>query len=203
MKVPCSLLILPLLVGNAAPLRAIDFTLHRRLAVADAVAVERAFVLDKESKIYLHLPAKWIVADSPQALNFTPDRVQSCVRLEQVSEAKSLPLDEVNRAFLRRRMSCAPLPGATRITTLWEKRDTLAILDWRSFEITQSYEFNGQAFRRCALYLDLGHERVVQLSVYAAEKDFDEIHAETVRLMSSWFEPSKDLPPDLARAYEN
>ena len=203
MKISRTLLLLPLLIANADSLLALDFTLHRKLAVADAIKVERTFIMDGPSKIYLQLPAKWVVADTARSLDFTPDRVPSSVRVEQVDGMKNLSLDEAGKVLLRQRMASASLPEATNIKTLSEKPDTLSILDWKSFEITQSYHLSGQNFRRGMLFLDLGAGRVLQMTISATDKDFDDIHADAFSLMSSWFEPSKDLPPALARAYEN
>ena len=56
--------------------------------------------------------------------------------------------------------------------------------------------------RRSLMYINMLPGRVVQLSVVAAEADFDQVHKAGRQILSSWFEPSRVLPPDLQKKYE-
>ena len=64
------------------------------------------------------------------------------------------------------------------------------------------YEFYGQAVRQSTMYVHMPAGRLVEFSVTAPEADFNKLYRPARTILGSWFEPSRDLPPELARKYE-
>ena len=204
MKTSGSLLVLALACGlGASPARALDFTLRTTNIRAEALSQGATYITDGDSKIMLVIPNKWKVADSPTGLDMAPEQAGSRVTLSQVSGAPSLPLDAGGKAELLKRV-VAQLPGgAEHVEALPPADNLLPIFHWTSVEFSHRYDFYGQKLRRSVIYVNMLPGRVVQMTVVAPDAVFDEVHNQARLILSNWFEPKRDLPPDLAREYES
>ena len=194
---------LALLTLTAIPASAeLDFTLHHKAITADAISVDQIFITDGPSKIYLHVLPEWKVFNVAQVLECTPTFANSTVRLQHSPASKPLTIDQAgSRELLQQAMSQLP-PEAKNVVALPVEFNPLPIFQWNTMEVTFRYEYFGQAMRRSVMYLGMLPDRLVQMTIIAQDADFDKLHKEARQLMASWFEPSRDLPPDLQRKYE-
>lgn len=197
---------LPCLLWSAAwasPLYALDFTLKHQGGMADGARSENTYVTDGQNKIFMRIPNTWKVSDSAQALDCIPEQGGSRVVIEQVGGGKPFLLDDAVRRELDTDAGKTLPSGARNVTELPPRTDLLPIFGWTTLEICHRYEFYGQAMRRGILYVNMLPGRVVRVTVTAPDAVFDAVHEQMRLVMSGWFEPKRDLPPDLARKYED
>jgi hypothetical protein len=200
--------ILPLLLTVLSSLAArpasaaLDFTLQHKAMTADGLAQDKPYITDGDSKIFLDIPANWKVLGGGGALECVPDTPDSSIILGSYQGSKLLTIDQAGGRDLTGLIS-AELPKDAknaRVTSITV--DPLPIFGWKTLEATVDYELFGQALRRSILYVSMTPGRVVELKVIAPEAVFDKVHKQARHLLSSWFEPTRDLPPDLQRIYE-
>ena len=195
-------LFLASLLGTS-PAFALDFTLRNMNIRAEALSQSATYITDGDSKIMLVIPNKWKVADSPTGLEMIPDQGGCRVNISQVLGVQSLPMDAGGRVEILKRV-VAQLPGgAKNVEALPPADNLLPIFNWTSVEFSHRYDFYGQKLRRSVLYVNMLPGRVVQMTVVAPDAVFDEVHNQARLILSNWFEPKRDLPPDLAREYES
>ena len=191
------------LAGGARTCRAgLDFTLHRRHLPADGLAVDTPYITDGPSKIYLRLPPEWQVADTSGSIDINAGGAEAHVRLELYADGKPLTIDEAGgRQLLAQAISKLP-PDAKGVVPVSVDLNPLPIFGWKTVEASFRYQYFGETLHRSVMYVEMLPERIVQLTVLAPETDFPRIHKQARQILSSWFEPSRDLPPDLQRKYE-
>ncbi len=186
----------------SAPLFALDFTLKHQGGLADGAKSDNAYITDGSNKIFLRIPNTWKVSDSAQALDLIPQQSGSRVVIEQVSGKQALAFDAAGQHELDTNAGKTLPAGSKNVTELPPRTDLLPIFGWTTLEICHRYEFYGQGMRRGILYVNMIPGRVVQVTVTAPDAVFDAVHEQMRLVMSGWFEPKRDLPPDLARKYE-
>ena len=191
------------LCGLAAyqPLHALDFTLRQMTVGSEGMSLATSYITDGDNKIMLRIPRDWKATDGPGALDLTPTKPGSDVNISQV-RAQELPLDAAGKATLLKQAEAQIPKGAVKITALPATENVLPIHHWTSVEFTYHYELFGQAMRRSVCYINMLPGRVVQWSVVAPDDAFDAVHEESRVLMFHWFEPKRELAPDMARQYE-
>ena len=188
---------------GVSPVFALDFTLRTTNIRAEALSQAATYITDGDSKIMLVIPNKWKVSDSPTGLEMVPDQAGCRVDISQVLGVQSLPMDASGRVELLKK-AVALLPGgAKNVEALPPVDNLLPIFNWTSVEFSHRYDFYGQKLHRSVLYINMLPGRVVQMTVVAPEAVFDEVHNQARLILSNWFEPKRDLPPDLAREYES
>ena len=187
----------------ASPLLALDFTLRHDNIRAEALSQAATYITEGDSKIMLTIPNNWKVLDSPTGLDLTPARAGSRVTISQIGGVQSLPMDASGRVELLKRV-VAQLPGGAKNVEALPPVDNLVpIFKWTSVEFSHRYDFYGQKMRRSVLFINMLPGRVVQMSVIAPDDFFEEVHNQARMIISNWFEPKRDLPPELAREYES
>ena len=180
----------------------LDLTLQHKQLAADGIAQDEVYITDGPSKIFLRFPPDWQVFNSEQALDFIPSVAGSKVRLERDPADKPLTIDAAGVKALAQQVAAQLPVDAKNVAPLDPVLDALAIFGWKSMEVGFHYEYYGQALRRSVLYLNMLPGRVVKLTVIAPEADFDKVHKQARGIASSWFEPSRDLPPELQKKYD-
>ncbi len=204
MKLPRLVSTVALLGAVCTPsLFALDFTMKHQGGSADGTKTDNAYITDGPNKIFLHIPPTWKVSDSAHALDCILPQGGSRVVIEQVSGKQAMALDAAGRSELDTNAGKTLPSGARNVTELPPRTDLLPVFGWTTLELCHRYEFFGQAMRRGILYINMIPGRVVQVTVTAPDAVFDEVHEQMRLLMSGWFEPKRDLPPDLARKYED
>lgn len=190
------------ILANTSPVRALDFTLRTTSVRAEALSRSATYITDGDSKIMLSIPNKWQASDTPAALDLIPEQANSRVNISQVMGAQTLPLDATGQGELLKRATALLPNGAKNVEVLPAVTDLLPIFHWTSVEFAHRYDFYGQKMHRSVVYINMLPGRVVQMTVTAPEPVFDAVHNQARMMMSGWFEPKRDLPPDLAREYE-
>lgn len=186
----------------SSPLQALDFTLRHQGGLADGAKSDNAYITDGPNKIFVRIPNTWKVSDSAQALDLIPQESGSRVVVQQMTGKQALALDAAGQHDLDTNAGKTLPQGSTNVTELPPRTDLLPIFGWTTLELCHRYEFYGQVMRRSLLYINMVPGRVVQVSVVAPDAVFDAVHEQMRLLLSGWFEPKRDLPPDLARKYE-
>ncbi len=194
-----ALILCSVLAGTEAPSPALDFTLRHGNMSADGANIASTYITDGENKIFVRIQRDWKVADNPGALELIPEFTGSKVRIENVGGARVLPLDESGKTLLRKQVDAEVPGGAKNVVALPDQDNPLPIFGWKDAEITRSYEFYGQTIYHSSLYVNMLPGRVVRVSITAAKADYEKVHDAVRLLLFSWFEPSKDLPPDVQR----
>lgn len=203
---PVSVPVLTLLAALvAAPLARADlnFTLRHKAMVNDAISVDNPYITDGASKIFLQLPNLWTVIDGEAGLDFVPNAANSKVRIESVKSTPPLNVDETGGRALLGQVTGQVPDGAKQIVALAAELNPMPLFGWQTLEATVSYELVGEKMRRSIMYVKMLPGRIVALTVVARDADFDRVHTEARHILSSWFEPSRDLPPDLQKKYES
>ena len=191
-----------LLVTVAGPVWAgLDFTLQHKVLPADGLSLVKPYITDGESKIFLSIPANWKALGGGAALDFIPDTADSGARLGLYQGAKPLTIDAAGGQDLLGQVTSQLPPDAKNAKVLGVDIDPLSIFGWRTLEVTLSYEYFGVTMRRSVMYLNMLPGRLVQLSVVAPDTDFNKVHKQARQILTSWFEPNRDLPPDLQEKY--
>lgn len=191
-------------LASACPVHAIDFTLRSMNIRAEALTQSATYITDGDSKIMLTIPNNWKASDSPSGIEMVPDKAGGWVTLSQVGGGvKALNFDEAGRADLFKKVTGQVPNGATNVQALPVESDVLPIFHWTSAEFTLRYDFGGQKMRRSVLFINMLPGRVVQLTVTAPDKTFDDVHNQARVMLANWFEPKRDLPPDIAKEYES
>ena len=194
------LFIAGLLAANPA-FAGLDFTLQHKQIAADGIDVDGIYITDGTSRIFLHLLPTWKVFNTAQALDCIPDVANSKVRLEQFTGPKLLAIDQAGGHDLQG-LAMAQLPGdAKNVTALPVELNPLPLFGWNTLEASFRYDYFGQVMCRSTMYVSMIPGRVIQLTVTAPDADFNKVHKQAKQLLGSWFEPSRDLPPDLQRKY--
>ena len=200
----CLFALIPLMALAAQPAQAgLDFTLQHKALAADGLSLDKQFITDGPSKIFLTVPRNWKISDGGAGMELTPEVANSSVRLGNYPGSKPLTIDQSGGQDLLSQLS-AQLPAEAKNAKVGAvDLNPLTIFGWQTMEATLTYDYFGQAMRRSLMYLSMFPGRVVQLTVVAPDTDFDKVHKEARHVLSSWFEPSRDLPPDLQEKYEN
>ena len=198
-----SITLISLMVLSASPTwAALDFTLQHKALPADGVSLDKPYITDGASKIFLQIPANWKVSGGGAELDCAPDTELSSIRLGRYQGSKLLTFDQAGGQDLVVQLSAQLPPDAKNAKVLAVDLNPLPIFGWSTLEVTLGYDYFGQKMRRSLMYLDMLPGRVVQLSVVAPDTYFDQVHKQARQVLSSWFEPSRDLPPDLQSKYE-
>ncbi len=196
---PC--LLLGLLAAAIPASAALDFTVQNTHLMADAIPVDGTYITDGPSKIFLRILPTWKVYNTAQALDCLPDTPNSKIRLESFPGSKLLTIDQAGGRELQQ-LAAAQLPGdAKNVVAQTLELNALPLFGWNTLEATFRYDYFGQPVRRSVLYVSMIPGRVVQLTVTAPDADFDKVHKQARQLLGSWFEPTRDLPPDLQRKF--
>ena len=116
---------------------------------------------------------------------------------------QALPLDAAGKAVLQKQAESQISKRAVKITAPPVGNNVLPVNGWTSVEFTYRYELFGQPVRRSVCFINMLPERVVQWSVVAPDEAFDSVHEDARVLMFHWFEPRRELSPEMARQYEN
>ena len=197
---PWCLLALLFAVSPAAA--ELDFTVQHESMVADAIPVNGTYITDGNSRIYLRIMANWKVFNDAQTLECLPDTANSKLRLEHFSGPKLLTIDQAGARELQQLAATQILPDAKNVVALPPELNPLPLFGWNTLEVAHRYDYFGAPMRRSVMYVSMMPGRVVQLTVTAPDTDFDKVHKEARKFLGSWFEPSRDLPPDLQRKYK-
>ena len=193
--------LLVLLLAAAPSRAALDFTVQHKALPADGIEVDGAYITDGSSKIFLRILPTWKVFNTAQALDCIPDTANSKVRLEPYEGSKLLTIDQAGGLELQQ-LATGLLPNDARnVVAQPVELNPLPLFGWSTLEVTFRYEYFGQPVRRSVMYVSMIPGRVVQLTVTAPEADFGKVHKQARQLLGSWFEPSRDLPPDLQLKY--
>jgi hypothetical protein len=189
---------------TAAPANAaLDFSLQYKPLAADGLSLDKPFITDGASKIFLSIPRNWKISNGGAGMELTPDTARSTVRLGKYQNSRLLTIDQAGGQDLVGQITTQLPPDAKNAKVLAVDLNPLAIFGWQTLEVSITYDYFGEAMRRSLMYLLMLPGRVVQLTVVAPAGDFDKVHKEARHILSSWFEPSRDLPPDLQNKYEN
>ena len=197
-----ALSILAVLAWPCPTASALDFTIHHTQASADGASLDSTYILDQDSKIFMRIPRKWQISDSPGALELIPNVADCRVKIENVSGVQSVPLDAPGEVVLRKLLDGSVPSGAKNTLALPDTDNPLPIFGWKDVEMARTYDFYGQTICHSIMFLNMRPGRVVQLSITAPKADYDAIHDAVRLLMFSWFEPSKDLSKETARKLE-
>lgn len=192
---------LVLFSAGAAPLHALDFTLHRVQPLGDTRQAPKVYFTDADSKIYVEIPPDWKVTDSPQALDCLPSRSNCRVRIEQTG-GQPWVFDEVGKTALRKRVTAALPEGAKNVQAVPDQSDLVPLSGWSSLEMAHDYEFYGQQMRRGVVFLNLPEKRVLQVTITTPQADFAAVQEQTRLLLYGWFEPTKMLSPTAMKRYQ-
>lgn len=198
-RVPLALALLFLATGQ--PLMALDFTLRHMMVKSEGPSLAGSYITDGDNKIFLQIPDHWKASDSPAALDLIPDKPGCHVAISQV-KGTALPLDAAGKELLGKQVLGQIPKGATKVETLPILDGLLPTGHWTSAEWTYRYEFFGQTMRYSVCYVNMLPGRIVQWSVTAPDALFDAVHEQARVLMFQWFEPKRELSPEMAREYE-
>ena len=179
----------------------LDFTLQHAAMTADAIRVEKPYITDGPSKIYLQIPGTWSVSSGGDEIICRSDVGSTEVRLGNY-HGPAFKVDEPSGQELARRVVSQVPAGAKNMATLPVEYNPFPIFGWTDVQVTVRYEFYGQILRHSVMFINMTPGRVVTLSVTATDAEFDKMYKQARAILSSWFEPSRDLPPDLARKYD-
>ena len=182
-------------------LGALDFTLQHKTLPADGIAQDQVYITDGLSKIFLRILPTWQVFNTAQAIDCMPDTPNTKVRLEQFAGPKLLTIDQAGGRDLGQ-IAASQIPGdAKNVAALPVELNPLPLFGWNTLEASFRYDYFGQTVRRSVMYVSMIPGRILQLTVIAPEADFVKVHKQAFQLLGSWFEPSRDLPPDLQAKY--
>ena len=196
------LLPLALLLTLRTAAAGLDFTLQHKTLSADGLSADNPFITDGTSKIFLTVPRNWKVSDGPAGLELTPDTAGSKIWVGNYQGSKLLTIDQAGGEALVGQISVQLPPEAKNAKVAAVDLNPMAIFNWQTLEVTVTYDYFGQAMRRSLMYLSMLPGRVVQLSVVAPDANFVQVHKGARQILSSWVEPSRDLPPELRNRYE-
>ena len=202
MKAPCFFSLIGLLLTAQTAPAALDFTLEHKAMHADAIAVDKPFITDGNSKIYLQIPGTWSASSSTQEIDCHSNEGSTEVRLGNY-HGPAFKVDEPSGGILLKQVTAQVPAGAKNLTVLPLEYNPLPIFGWSDLQVTVRYEFYGETLRHSVMYINMMPGRVVEFSVTAIDADFDKMYKQARAILASWFEPSRDLPPDLARKYED
>ena len=188
------------LAARSAP-AALDFTLQHKATNADAIQVEKLYITDGPSKIYLSIPGMWAVSSSADGIGCHSDQGSTELRLGNY-HGPAFKIDAPSGLELAKRVTAQVPAGAKNMTVLPVEYNPLPIFGWTDVQVTVRYEFYGQILRHSTMFINMMPGRVVEFSVTATDAEFDKMYKQARAVLSSWFEPSRDLPPDLARKYD-
>lgn len=192
----------PLLWAVSTATAAIDFTLRHSQLPADGTDMDAVYISDGQSQIYLRVPPNWRGANNAQTLELTTESAGALVRLEEFPGAKVLTIDQAGGKELIEQVRAQLPKDAQKTEALPVELNPLPIFGWQTMTVGFRYEYFGQVLRRNVMYLNMIKGRVLQMTIVAPDADFEKIYKEARRFLSSWFEPSRDLPPDVRAKYE-
>ncbi len=202
MKIFISPLCAVLMLVAAPALASLDFTLQHKAMPADGLSLDQVYISDGQSRIFVRPPANWKMYNDAQALEFLPAPTNSRVRVEAYSGPKALTVDQAGARDLQQ-MATVQLPAEAKAPVpLPPELNPLPLFGWHTMQVAFRYTYFGQPMRRSVMYLSMIPGRTVQLTVIAPEADYDKIEKQARQFMSSWFEPTRDLPPELLKKYE-
>ena len=193
---------LALLLTARVAMAGLDFTLQHKALPADGLSLEKPYITDGISKIFLTLPYNWQVNGGGAGLECIPETAGASVRLGNYQGSKLLTIDQAGGEDLLAQLTGQLPSDAKNAKVVSLDLNPLSIFGWQTMEVTLRYDYFGQTLRRSLMYLNMRPGRVVQLTVIAPEADFDKVHKQARQILSSWFEPSHDLPPDLQQKYD-
>ena len=169
---------------------------------ADAIQVDKPYITDGPSKIYLQIPGMWsAVSSGADGIDCHCNQGSTEVRLGNY-HGPAFKVDAASGLELTKRVTSQVPTGAKAITVLPVEYNPLPIFGWTDVQVTVRYEFYGQTLRHSAMFINMMPGRVVEFSVTATDAEFDKMYKQARAILSSWFEPSRDLPPELARKYD-
>ena len=201
MKTLCLSALAALVLLPASAPAEIDFVLQHRVMTADANSFSQPYITDGGSKIYLGFPGTWRALDSAEALELTPDVANSSVRLTR-HQGKILTIDEAGGRQLLQQVIAQLPKDAKNVTSSPVEINPFPISNWTDLQATVSYELFGQTFRRSTMYVNMRPGRVVEFTLTALDADYEKLYRPARAVLASFFEPSNDLPPELAKKYE-
>lgn len=191
-----------LLLAATPAMAALDFTLQHKALPADGISMDQVYITDGESKIFFRVPPAWKVSNSAQSLDFVPDTAGAMVHVEPYAGPKLLTIDQAGGRDLLQQAT-AQLPHDAKNPAAYPAElNPLPLFGWQTLEVAFRYDYFGAPVRRSVMYLSMIPGRVVQMTVIAPESSFAKVHKQACQLMGSWFEPSRDLPPDLRAKYD-
>lgn len=194
---------LALLLVCLEPARAgLDLSLKHEKGSDESSPMENTFITDGDSKIYIQIPKNWRTFDGAQAINCAPDLENSTVKIEVFPGTKPLSIDNAGAQNLLQQVTKQIPEGAKNIQTVALEIEPLPYLSWKTLEVTVSYEMLGQKMHRSLMYISMLPTRNVMLTVIAQDADFDKLHKLGRKVMCSWFEPTRDLPPGMQNVYQ-
>lgn len=208
MRLPIALALGLLSLAGSPPARAdIDFTLHREQVSSDAVALEKAYVVEGAHKIYLSTPAGWLAAGNPAALTLTPAHPTGAIaRFDQGgggNAGKPPGHDEANRKLLREQALALLPPGAKEVAFQGEEANPVVLFGWTSHEVTHAYSYFGQPYLQSTLFVrTTDSPRLLRVTVTARRGDFREVYPPVRTTLLSWFEQDIALPVGVARTFQ-
>lgn len=179
----------------------LDFTLQHQTRTADAITVSQPYIMDGASKIFLSFPGNWHAVDGAQKLELTPNVPNASVRLEN-HHGPALTIDAAGGQKLLERLLAQVPKEAKNVAADPVEINPFPILWWTNVQVTVRYELHDQTFRRSTMYVDMRPGRIVEFSVTSLDGDYEKLYRPARGVLASFFEPSKDLPPDLAKKYE-
>ena len=192
-----------MLLATVGPGRAeLDFTLKHKTMTNDGLPMDNPYIADGASRIFLQLPNLWKTFDGPAGIDFIPNVPDSKVRLESVKGSKPLTVDQAGARDLLAKVGSQVPEGGKAVELLPVEMNALPIFNWQTMEVTVNYELFGQKMRRSILHAQMMPGRTVELTVVAPDADFLRVHKEARHILSSWFEPTRDLPPDLLQKFD-
>ena len=199
---PVAVLSLILLSSNGLLSRAesVDFGVRTMQLDPQADTPQKTFILRDNSKVFLRFPETWRYSGQTQELTLWPDRPEANVRIQQIGN-RAERFDAARVAQLCQEITSDLPKGSTLSGEVAMKSDPLPIFNWMSFEAGCDYNYYGRVIRKNVLWLNISQSCVLRITTVAAKADFPNIEEQTRRVLSSWFEPMKDLPESLAKDF--
>jgi hypothetical protein len=174
---------------------AFDFTPTEIRTLEDGMPMKRFAFHSGESTIFFRPPKAWTMFGGGEQLTFTPPApLEGEVRLGISPLDSSILFDEpglvVYRATVRKNLPVQ----AQNVEVISETPDAFPLDDWKSFEITVSYNLGGKKKMRSVLFVTMSQNRQVRLVADGNEPQFEQVHTAARTLLGSWFEPPFGWP---------
>jgi hypothetical protein len=143
-----------------------------------------------ETTIFFRPPKAWTMTGGGDQLTFSaPSPLEGEVRLGNSPLDPSILFDEPGLVMYRAMVRKSLPAQAQNIQVVSETPDAFPLDDWKSFEITMSYDLGGEKKIRSVLFVTMSQHRQVRLMAGSSEAQFEQVHATARALLGSWFEP--------------
>ena len=187
----CMILLLTVLLSATDPVgvRAMDFQLHSTTKEEDGFTREITFFQgDDQTRISINLPIGWAHADDVNTLTLTSPATMpgNVIRLEKSGFSPGLVFKDSNLEKYRR-FAFASIPeGATAVHLVEEHDNPLRVFHWTDYEFVLEYEYFGEAYRRCVMFLNLDARQQLIVTALARKTAYERVHTTMFDVLQSW-----------------